>query len=494
MDQVSNQLLLFYSYYAKGEGDGEKKHRRSGLTFWQNLSGEADPDNGDDNKPSLPAQLYSLLSLGLTKALLTDKLFERFLSMALPVLGTTPQATALLMLRVEMQRTRPLLLVNTMLRHVIAMNQRLLLPFELIDEIIKVFLWLLWLYTGAIMLVYTLVVLNPVWIAALFPGLLVACVIVPNYLAMHPPENLQQLFLLAMQNPFPALGPSLRALPELPKPAPEISREFILNVTDLQNHMLLYVALYDVVAKVCGGCLYFADESVTDAVTCVLAATTLFNLWMLPLVVRHFGHVLAPVVQLLCVVAGWLLAVACHPHYRERVLGWYYREETRLWMVTLSARAEKLVSAEFNIDEDDLFEPQEQREVEVFEMHRFNLSLHQWVAVGYTTDVYTTNLALRGAQKKPACVSDLDLVQPPVGWEFIDNGKWKVDLEPTAWVEGQILESVTHVDDDEKWVYDADQTGYRRRRWVRICLRAMLDKAKEKSEAYSGELVEEQFY
>ncbi|GME97144.1 unnamed protein product [Ambrosiozyma monospora] len=100
-------------------------------------------------------------------------------------------------------------------------------------------------------------------------------------------------------------------------------------------------------------------------------------------------------------------------------------------------------------------------------------------------------------------------VKPPQGWAFLESGDtkmrginkvidgWMLDLTPSDWVRSNFLTDVIEVDDDTKWCYDlhpkleTNQVGigsgknnkkvrgvFRRRRWVRSCIRDIYDPAK----------------
>ncbi|ODQ80469.1 hypothetical protein BABINDRAFT_28487, partial [Babjeviella inositovora NRRL Y-12698] len=397
-----------------------------------------------------------------TSSHLTDKLFERIIAMALPTPSSVSQES--IEERIEAQRSRPSLSVPLMSKNFILMNARLSGVFVLIDELIKVLSWRYPTYTLGLLSIYTWLVLNPVLLLSVPLLYVLFCVLVPNYLVMHQPEA-----LIGMVNPVPTDGPSLRK-PELPTPAPETSREFFLNVTDLQNHMLLYVTGYDFVNGLSNHLLYFRDEALTSCVFVCLLCAVAFNVCLLPWIVRRCSSFIVFVVQWGLIVGGWSFAALCHPKYWERVIEYYYTEDTRLRILTLANQLESHIIAEFWLEA----EPAEEREVEVYELQHCNDKSKQWQSFGYTTDAYTNRAVLRSGKQIPTTLSSLSKVQAPQRWEF-SGASWKLDLSPEGWVQRNVLWPNVIIDQDEKWVYDLGEAGarglYRRRRWSRVCTR-----------------------
>ena len=71
----------------------------------------------------------------------------------------------------------------------------------------------------------------------------------------------------------------------------------------------------------------------------------------------------------------------------------------------------------------------------------------------------------------------LSEVKPPRFWRFAEQ-QWQIDLDPVLWVNANYIMDLVNVDTDEKWVYDyvdnedsCDGQVFRRRRWVRQCVR-----------------------
>ncbi|GMG17269.1 unnamed protein product [[Candida] boidinii] len=157
--------------------------------------------------------LGSSLSYDSYTSQLTDKFLERLISMALPPASSEEGAYENILDRIEFQKSRPQLSVPVMSRNVIQLNQRLSIPFELIDEIIKISSWSNKFYTVSVLLSITLIILKPV-VLITFPFFyLTFAIMAPAYLKRHPPEKVS----FFQNNPILAEGPPLKSI-EYPKP------------------------------------------------------------------------------------------------------------------------------------------------------------------------------------------------------------------------------------------------------------------------------------
>lgn len=389
---------------------------------------------------------------------LADKLVEKLIYMALPPSSEVAMKT--IEHRVEASRNRPGLSVPIMSRNFIQLNSRLGPPFLVIDEIIKVFNWSNTAYTLSALSLFTYIVMKPLPTLTSIPIFyLLFGLMVPQYLRLHKPDS-NTVFA---SNPVPASGPPLIKA-EVPKPVPEFSKEFVLNLTDLQNHMLLYVMAFDFVNNILSRFAFFVDESVSSAAFLGLLIVAWFNALFMD-TISHFIP-LKPILILL----GWGLALALHPHNRDRFLRKVYSEETRLRTLIITGNIEKRVNEYFNYRE-----PSERRQASIFEVQLFDKHNKTWGLVGYSTDHYTLFSDYKISEKELEDAShSLDEVKAPLEWEWTKNSKWALDLDPVSWVALEFVEYVD-VDAETKWVYDLSLDGtrgdYRRRRWIRECTR-----------------------
>ena len=138
-----------------------------------------------------------------------------------------------------------------------------------------------------------------------------------------------------------------------------------------------------------------------------------------------------------------------HPHNREKFFSIVYSEETRLRLLALSNRYDKLVGEQLRY-----IEAREHRMVAVYEIQKFKHG-KGWAPVGYSNDDFTlfSTLRIREEKIEDHCTSLLEEVKPPVDWQWLDDINWALDLNPTEWLEEGLVE---YVDTDlgTKWVYD----------------------------------------
>lgn len=116
-------------------------------------------------------------------------------------------------------------------------------------------------------------------------------------------------------SPLIARGPPI-AEAILPKPVPEISREFYMNVVDTQNAMDLYVQAYDTFSSLLNRFAYFSgDEATSSLAYVVLTACAVLAYSLTPIIISIVPW------RFLFLVLGWGGVIQCHPRYdQEKVL------------------------------------------------------------------------------------------------------------------------------------------------------------------------------
>lgn len=394
---------------------------------------------------------------------LTDIFVEKLLAMALP--PNTELGANVIEGRVQAGKTRPQLSVPIMSKNFIQLNSRLSFPFEMIDHIIRFFTWENPTLTLTILTLYTHVVLKPLPTLMSFPFFFILLYIMtPAYTNKHIPD---QHTVLGKNNPVLANGPDLKN-PNIPTPASEFSKEFLLNLTDLQNHMVLYVYGWDVVVHLLSKFAYFTDEAVSPFY--------FLTLLIIGLVSVSFGDLIFPLIPIkfILITTGWAVTVVFHPYFYDYVFNMVYSEETRYYILGKTNKVEDILHKHF-----DLEEPPEQKEVEIFEIHQFNKSAKEWHLVFFLNDDFTKISPSRLSYDEHSPIGSLNKssIKPPKDWEFITDEDWKIDLYPDSWVKSHLLEGVVRIDIETKWVYDLadDDNGYqpqfRRRRWTRVVTR-----------------------
>lgn len=391
---------------------------------------------------------------------LTDLLVEKLLAMAIP--PQTELGANTLQSRVRASSNRPPLSVQTMSKNFIQMNSRLSAAFELIDALTAFFSWHKPTLTLTLLMLYTHLVLTPQVLLSLPFFAILIIVMTPAYESTHSPDTHT---ILGKNNPVIADGPPL-AEAELPQPASEFSKEFILNLTDLQNHMVLYTNSWDFVARWLSKIAYFSHEPLS--VVCFLCLLSMGTLSLM------FGNTMYNVFPLkpFLVLIGWAITIMFHPYLYDYIFDLVYSEETRYYLLNKTNKLETVIQKNF-----EFREPQEQREVEMFEVHQFNKALKEWRLMFYLDSDFTklANERLLSGVQHPKGVTTKKEVKPPCDWTFIDSDDWKIDLSPETWVKTHQVSCFVHIDHETKWVFDredwSDQPQFRRRRWTRIVTR-----------------------
>ena len=326
-----------------------------------------------------------------------DKFMERIIAMAIPTTTTSSKRELDRILgRIEMQRSRPQLSMQIMSRNSILLLQRLSIPFETIDMFINFFNWKNPTLTITGMLFLTLCILKPINLLT-FP-LFYICfeIIIPAY---------------TVQNPNTDEGVHGWE-DELPKPVNEFTREFLLNVTDLQNHMLLYVNAWDFVNAWCWKLFYFRDEMLTWLIFVSLLALGLF--------VETFGtSAIAfcfPMIKLSLVIISWMLIILTHPKNRTQILELFYSEELRLKTMSLLNYYESKVINDIDLTSDEM----EIRQIEIFELQYYNDDSKAWQFACFSKDIYPPNSHVRLNSMPIEGTATLESIVAPDGWKFVN--------------------------------------------------------------------------
>lgn len=429
---------------------------------------------------------------------MTDKLIERVLSVIIDPLLVGPQESDT---RMKIHQTRPPFSINLMTLNSTKFAQRISPVFTAIDDVTYMLCWKDPFLTVGILLMATLAILHPYFITVVPPFLLLKFYLLPSYLKLYQPDPLFIDGRLTYQNPIPHEGDPLSKF-EPPKPVPQLSREFLMNFTDMQNHLVPYIRLYD--AAIAWGQHYFLfeDQDLSCVVFLILWIVMIGNITILPIIFPFVSKVIH--LKLVLVITMWMLVSALHPTIRGYLLDVFYTEEARLSRLNQTDRLETK-SMRFLQPDNDSSRRIPTREVEVFELHRLSPK-RIWEPVGFTNDFFALNNPLRSNDVESSndpgsdapdksMKSDEDVdekiialpdilrkatlaeIKPPQHWVFTEN-EWHIDYEPLAWVESNYIMDLVNVDTDEKWVYDyvegdksPDGHTYRRRRWVRQCQR-----------------------
>lgn len=305
-------------------------------------------------------------------------------------------------------------------------------------------------------------------------------IMVPAYVARHPPPPTS-----LPTDSYSPYGPPIAPPSEL-RLASEISKDFFRNLRDLQNCMEDFSRGYDKVVGLVTSPTNFSDEVLSSAIFMILLA--------LAFVMFFLSHILPWKPILL--ITGWAVTLVCHPTVRASLRTTHKQ--------VLEPRERRALSWLLHWAEDDirLDSSLETREVEIFEIQRRDDG-GEWESWVYSPSTYDYLSRERVAGERPRGTRFLEDVQPPPGWEWNDK-QWAPDLHSRHWVEERLLTGVEVETEGERWVYDistaqpkADDEGnasgklryssgwdgdqnhgeivrWRRRRWKRIVKRRVM--------------------
>lgn len=431
-----------------------------GSTFLDDFQWSTGSNNGRESPASLKSihdknakQTTPEKSSNSIYGNMTEKLLEKAFTAALPsVVGSS-----VLGQRLRRQKNRPPLSIQLTSRNFRKMTARTGIMFEIYYQTIEILNWEKPSLALSILLSYSFLCLNPRLIPVI-PILLVAFgIMVPAYESRHPPE-LTEL----ESNPVIATGPPLREA-EIPKPVPEISREFYLNVVDTQNCMLDYVIVYDAISELLSTTMYFMGcESRSSMIYLLLLFSAVAIYFSTPLFIRFIPW------KLIFLISGWVMFGWRYPTVHDSLFASTVYDSSRRWAKGSIDKFDKVSSRQF-----ETVEPHEQREVEVFEVQHHDAENGHWEQSVYCSDPYCM---LDKGGNLIAKASSLVDVLSPAEWCFADDA-WKLDLTPETWTANRCLQKVADIDVDAKWVYDCNNgrrlLSWRRRRWVRICSREL---------------------
>lgn len=440
-----------------------------------------------------------------------DKLMEKMIDMIVPIdAKATPSELNQIRFRIEMQKQRPPLSVNTLSTNTINLNARLSVPFLVIDYIYRFFNWTQPSFTCGILLLMTILVLKPVLVSIVPPFIIINNILVPYYLHIHTPDPAAQ-----EKDGSYRLEPTEEKLNswDYPKPTPELSREFVLNLTDIQNHQVLYIQSWDSWVWFTKEYLYWKDDKLSSISLLAVFAMLIVNCCTMPILVSLLWNRMW-ILKGLVIFSIWTMSILANPGYRNIILDYVYHEDTRLKWLNYSNKIEDYADKVFASTELDGLPVY--KVVEIYELQKLGPN-KVWERLGFTDCMYTINNPIRkqdvnvvskekeeegqtSTVKGTRIIKKLTLkeILPPTNWVFVEP-QWKLDLFVSEWVSRNLVGDVTFTDEDEKWAYDFNEDSgdiYRRRRWVRHVRReAETDrKAKEtKSDKETEETGTEKF-
>ncbi|KAF2621811.1 Pex24p-domain-containing protein [Macroventuria anomochaeta] len=329
---------------------------------------------------------------------------------------------------------RPNFSIPTMSSNFRRFNSRIGVAFVFQNRLIRLFTWRQPTQTLSFLLMYTFICIDPYLLPVLPLASCLFFIMVPAYLARHPPPPTSFPTDL-----YPLGGPPLADAPTI-KPAPEFSKDFFRNMRDLQNCMEDFSRGHDAVLQFLTPLTNFSNENLSSLlyialllISCALFLISHLLPWRFIFLVLGYGGVAMghPAVQ-------DLLAT---PENEQLIAE--AENEGRSFLLSASKKDIELQTS------------QEAREVEIFELqHR---ALHdkagEYEPFIFSHSPYSPLSPARISGDRPRGCAFFEDVLPPRGWRWSDK-KWTLDLLSREWVEDRCVTGVEVEIEGERWVTD----------------------------------------
>jgi hypothetical protein len=368
-------------------------------------------------------------------------------------------------------------------------NARIGVAFVLENRLIHLFTWKQPTSTLSFLSVWSLLCLNPHLIPVIPLIGVLFYIMIPSFVARHPISTNDPRLEPSFRGP--AVAPASRV-----KPAPDLSKDFMRNMRDLQNSMEDFSQLHDAANEYVTPYTNFSDEKMSS---------TLFLFFFVVSCTAFIASQLVPW-RFLALASGWAAILMGHPTARSVLLSSKNLSHLRTAADDFSAMFKSWIDADIILDE-----PPERRQVEIFELQKHHIYSDTWESWLFSPAPYDPLSPLRIAGARPKGTQFFEDVQPPTGWAWKDK-KWTLDLASREWIEQRMITGVEIETEGERWVYDlpsdvvetiatsptkakkgkdkfvpksgweegnglGERGEWRRRRWVRIVERKVVSKA-----------------
>ncbi|TKA26460.1 hypothetical protein B0A50_05297 [Salinomyces thailandicus] len=310
-------------------------------------------------------------------------------------------------------------------------NARVGVLFVLENRLIHLFTWKHPTATLSFLAAFTLLCLQP-YLLPVVPLIgTLFWVMIPSFLARHPPPTTDGRFESSY------LGPPI-APPSRVKPAPEMSKDFFRNMRDLQNSMEDFSRLHDVANEYVTPYTNFSDEGVSSLLFMCLFGVTCS---------AFIASGLVPW-RAVALLAGWLATILGHPEAQKVILSPKGLSQLGQRLETLATHILNFVSYDIILDERS-----EARQVEIFELQKYHPYSDTWESWLFSCSPYDPLSPSRIAGDRAKGTQFFEDVSPPPGWSWKDK-KWILDLFSRDWVEQRMIHGVEIETEGERWVYD----------------------------------------
>lgn len=326
---------------------------------------------------------------------------------------------------------RPNFSVGQMSANFRRFNARIGIVFVLQARMIYLFTWQNPMATLSFLAVYSLLCLNPHLVPLVPLVILLFYIMIPSFMARHPvPTN------------DPRLEPSYRgpavAPPSRVKPAPDLSKDFMRNMRDLQNCMEDFSRVHDAANEYVTPYTNFSDEKLSSSV---------FLFFFVLSGAVFIGSSIVPW-RFIALAGGWLVTAMGHSEAQAIILSSRNIKQVRTVVDEASTIFRNWIEADVILDE-----PPERRQVEIFELQKHHPMSGSWEAWLFSPTPFDPLSPLRIAGARPKGTQFFEDVQPPTGWAWKDK-KWTLDLASREWIDARMITGVEVETEGERWVYD----------------------------------------
>ncbi|KAF2709962.1 Pex24p-domain-containing protein [Pleomassaria siparia CBS 279.74] len=261
-------------------------------------------------------------------------------------------------------------------------NARIGVAFVFQNRAIRLFTWRQPTQTLSFLFVYTFVCVNPTLLAVLPLAAILFFIMVPAFLARHPPPPTHLPTDL-----YPLSGPPLAAAQTI-KPAPELSKDFFRNMRDLQNSMEDFSRVHDSILAFTVPLTNFSNEALSSTLYLALLFTS-----VLLFITAH----LLPF-RFLLLVVGYTLTVVGHPYVADLLSA-----ESTVQLIENKQHESRSLLLQVSKSDISLQPHTSTREVEIFELqHRpLHLASGEYEAVLFSPSPYAPLSPSRVAGDRP---------------------------------------------------------------------------------------------
>ena len=326
---------------------------------------------------------------------------------------------------------RPTFNISLMTSNFRRFNARIGIVFVMQARLIHLFTWRHPTSTLSFLAVYSLLCLKPHLLPVVPLIGLLFYIMIPSFVARHPISTNDPRLEPSFKGP--AVAPASRV-----KPAPDLSKDFMHNMRDLQNSMEDFSRVHDAANEYITPYTNFSDEKMSS---------TVFFFFFMVSCVAFIGSSLVPW-RFISLAAGWIATGLGHPDAQTVILSSKNLAHIRAHLDSLSTLLRSWIESDIYLDE-----PPERRQVEIFELQKHHAYSGTWESWLFSPKPYDPLSPLRISGARPKGTQFFEDVQPPAGWAWRDK-KWTLDLASREWVEERMLTGVEVETEGERWVYD----------------------------------------